>query len=178
MNKNFKDYFWKEGIPYGIEVADSVSATQGLTYKIIMDPYRKRISIESYRQGQFSAVVYDSALLDFRHLKAAEQTAWQKIIIYEGDDGMRCLIRNQEDRLLFVETYLFQEGLCRECRVVSAHGVPLSLHRMFYTALHDAFNGVILYDQNSHPVMSKRYEVDKDTSEFTTLLLEDWNLKK
>ncbi|MGZ3633348.1 MAG: hypothetical protein ACXU9U_04950 [Parachlamydiaceae bacterium] len=43
MSKYYRDYIWKEGIPYGIEAIESFET---ITYKIAMDPYRKRIAIE------------------------------------------------------------------------------------------------------------------------------------
>jgi hypothetical protein len=176
MNKNFKDYFWKEGIPYGINAADESETSTMLTYKIVMDPYRKHISIESYQNGQFCSVIYDSALLDFRHLKQAAHPAWHKSIVHEDENGASCLIRNQDDRLLFQETYTFHQNLCRECKVASVHGIALSTQRMFYKAFGDHFNGVILFDINTRPVMLKQYEVDVETGEFTKLLNEEWNM--
>lgn len=175
MIKHFHDYIWREGIPYGIGFIEDPSQLHTPTYKIVMDPYRKRISIEKYSKGLFEGIVYDSALLDFRHLKKPEQMAWEKTTQHDDNGSLICLIRNQDDRLLFFETYLFESELCRECRVKSVHGYPLSTHRMFYTALNDPFNGVILYDCNEHPVMMKRYDINPETGEFTTLLEETWN---
>lgn len=174
MTKYYKDYIWKDGIPYGLDPIEEITKTD--SYKIIMDPYRKRISIESYLKGQFSTIVYDSILLDFRQLRQPEQTAWQKIPITETPELMVCLIRNEDDRVLFTETHIFVNDLCRECRVSAPHGIPLSLHKMLYKSLGDPFNGVILYDQNEHPVMYKRYEFDEITQQFTTLLEEEWNM--
>lgn len=176
MNKNFKDYFWKEGIPYGINVAEESEISSMRTCKIVMDPYRKHISIESYQKGQFFSVIYDSALLDFRHLKQAAHPAWHKSVVNEDENGVSCLIRNQDDRLLYQETYTFHQNFCRECTVTSVHGIALSTQRMFYKAFGDHFNGVILFDANTHPVMLKQYEVDDSSGEFTKLLKEDWNM--
>lgn len=174
MSKFFRDYCWKNGIPYGI---DPISGkANAVSYKIAMDPYRKRICVEKYADGHFDSIVYDSALLDFRHLRnSREQTAWQKVTISETEEQVVCLIRNQDDRVLFLETYSFEKGRCRMCHVQSAHGVPLSVHRMFYKDLHDPFNGVILSDANGHAVMSKSYAIDESTGEFTQLLKEDWH---
>ena len=176
MNKNFKDYFWKEGIPYGINPAEESELLSLRTYKIVMDPYRKHISIESYQNGKFSSIVYDSTLLDFRHLKLAAHPAWHKTIFNENENRASCLIRNQDDRLLFQETYTFHQNLCRECKVTSIHGIALSIQQMYYQAFGDHFNGVVLFDVNDHPVMLKQYEVDDKTGEFTTLLKEEWNM--
>lgn len=175
MTKYFQDYYWKEGLPYGINpLKEKISSHQ--TYKIVADPYHKRISIERYLSEQFVGLVYDSALLDFRHLKPTEQMAWQRIVISEADDKTVCLIRNQDDRIAFLETHYFKEDLCRECHVHSPHGFLLSIHKMLYKALNDPVNGVVLYDQNLHVVMYKQYEVDQHTGMFANLLEEEWNL--
>lgn len=175
MTKHFKDYVWKGGLPYGITPQEE-AAQQSRTYKILMDPYRKRVSIEKYALEQFVSVIYDSALLDFRHLKPTEHMAWQKVVISETGDKTVCLIRNQDDRIAFIETHLFQNELCRECHVHSPHGLLLSVHKMLYKSLNDPWNGVVLYDQNQHPVMYKCYEVDEQTGEFTNLITEDWDI--
>lgn len=175
MIKQFKDYIWKDGLPYGVDFVEDPFQFYGPTYKIVMDPYRKRISIEKYLKGLFEGIIYDSALLDFRHLKKPEQMAWEKTT-QQNNGATECLIRNQDDRVLFIESYSFEGKRCRECCVKSVHGFPLSLHRMYYTALNDSFDGVVLYDSNEHPVMMKRYEIDSETGEFTTLLEEKWIL--
>jgi len=176
MSKYYREYVWKDGIPYGIDPAEEIASID--SYKIIMDPYRKRISVEKYAQGSFSALIYDSALLDFRHLKTPEHTAWQKLPITESEELMVCLIRDQVDRILFIETHLFVNSLCRECRVNSPHGVSLSVHKMYYKLLGDNFDGVILFDQNEHPVMLKRYEFSEPEMQFTALLEENWAMEK
>ncbi len=175
MTKYYKDYVWKDGIPFGIMPVAEIATTD--SYKIIMDPYRKRISIEKYVKGGFSSVVYDSVFLDFRRLKEPQQTAWQKIPINETEDLLICLIRDQEDRVLFMETHLFMNDLCRECHVSSPHGISLSLHKMFYKNLGDPFDGVVLYDQNEHAVMLKKYEFDEREQQYTNLLEELWDME-
>lgn len=172
MLKHFKDYSWKNGIPYGFEATEDLFSKN---YKIVMDPYRKRISIEMYEKNNFSEIIYDSALLDFRHLKLPEQTAWQKTITKDEESMMECSIRNQDDRLVFFETYLFQQNLCRECLARSPHGQILSKQQMFYKLLKDPINGVLLLDRNERPVMYKLYEADSHTGEFTKLLKEEWS---
>lgn len=172
MTKLYRDYFWKGGIPYGKEPTNA----SGLTYKIVMDPYRKRISIEKYADNIFSAIIYDSALLDFRHLKSVDQASWQKTTTVDSAEKTICFIRNQDDRLMFIETHLFEGQYARDCLVHSPHGVLLSRHRTFYVALKDPFNGVILYDQNEHPVLMKRYAVDEASGDFTELIEEQWDM--
>lgn len=172
MLKRYKDYLWKEGIPYGTEPTEEEEG-----YKIAMDPYRKRISIEKYSQGQFTSIIYDSALFDFRHLKQEAQTAWQKSIVKEDEREVVAMIRNQDDRLILIETYAFEGELCRRCVSHSPHGVLVSRQQLYYKALGDAFNGVILFDANQKPVMRKRYEIDPKSNEFTQLLEEEWNVR-
>lgn len=175
LSLHYRDYYWKEGIPYGL---GRIETPDGNSFKIVMDPYRKRISIEKYDKNlRFVSVVYDSAMLDFRHLKPpAEHMAWQKVVLEESPEKIVCLIRNQDDRLLFEETHLFEKHLCRECRVVSPHGIVLSTHNMLYTHLGDHLNGAILYDITGRPVMYKRYEADEQDGEFTTLIEEVWDM--
>lgn len=173
MGKFYRDYFWKEGIPYGIEPTED-----GGTVKIVMDPYRKRISIEKYQDRVFAGVIYDSALFNFRHLKPAEQNAWQKNPIRQDDNSIECLIRNQDDRVVIKEVYRFEKGVCRECFAYSPQGILISRQHMLYTALQDPLNGVILYDANEHPVVFKKYAISEETGEFTDLLEEQWDMKK
>lgn len=173
MNKHWKDYFWKEGRPNGKGALDPENI-QGTSYKIVADPYFKRISIEKYLDGHFVASIYDSALFNFRHLKPAEQAAWQKKVVSEEQERMVCHIYNQDDRLILIEEYLFDNHLCRECRSFSPQRVPISVQKIFYTALSDPFNGAILYDMEGKIVLSKRYEVDENGT-FTTLIEEKWD---
>lgn len=169
MSIHYREYVWKNGKPYGIDQVPPV----GMTYKIPADPYNKQISVEQYENGVFKKVVYDSRLLDFRHLKPENQLAWEKIAINDSLSE----IRNQDDRLLFFERYVFSGDLCRECRVESAHGILLSVHKMFYVSLGDEFNGVVLFDPNEHLVMCKMYKVDETTGDFSELIKEIWDEK-
>lgn len=174
MSEYYTDYVWRGGIPYGV---GKMPAAEGRCYKVPMDPYRKRVAVEEYEGCIFQRVVYDSALLDFRLLKPpAEQTAWQKSVISSGADAVVSEIRNQDDRLICVETCYFREGVCVECRISSPFGIPLSVHRMFYRSKGDSFDGVVLYDINDHPIMFKKYEVDAESGEFTTLIEEQWEM--
>lgn len=172
MSKYYRDYVWKEGIPYGI---DAIDPSAPITYKIAMDPYRKRIAIEKNAKGDFESIIYDSALLDFRHLKPAEQTAWQKIILSENEQKVVAAIYNQDDRLILFETYVFEKKLCRSCLSTSGHGIPLSNQKMYYKTLGDSLNAVILFDINGHPVTYKCYEEEGDTGEFGELSEEVWD---
>jgi len=174
MIKSYASYRWKMGRPYGVngEIEDGVS------YQILADPYRKRMSIERYERETFSSVIYDSALFNFRHLKAEMQIAWRKDVIKETAQEMTCLIRDQDDRIILREVYTFEKAFCKECRAFSPHGIPISLQKMFYKKLGDPFNGVILFDINDIPVLKKIYETNPSTGEFTTLLEEFWEVKE
>lgn len=178
MTKHFKDYVWIEGLPYGIGHVEENDLPKAKTYKIVMDPYRKRVSIEKYVNSEFSDIVYDSALVNFRHLKPAEQTGWQKFNIDETPNEVVSILRNQDDRIVAIETYHFKNNLCVACHSKSPHGIAVSYHKMYYTKLGDPFNGVILFDQNDHPVMFKRYEVSEEDGEFTKLIEEQWDMEK
>lgn len=103
MSKHYQNYLWQDGMPCGL----SPTAPEGMTYKVISDPYHKRISIERYLEGQFLEVIYDSTLFDFRHLRPELQTAWQKTVVSETAEKIISQIRNQDDRLILVEEYLF-----------------------------------------------------------------------
>lgn len=176
MKNCYRDYFWKEGIPYGLEPLNS-EGQEKECYKIVMDPYRKRISIEKYSNTHFINTIYDSALLNFRHLNQIEQQSWQKIPMKENDQTMECLIRDQDDRVLFLETYSFEQNLCVQCVARSPQNIILSIQKMHYTYLGDEKNEVILYDINHHPVIQKLYEANPLTGEFTALIEENRNMQ-
>jgi hypothetical protein len=178
MVQYFKDYYWKNGFPHGKANADQTPKETDISYKIVSDPYHKRISIEKYLKKEFLSVIYDSYMLDFRSLKNAEQLAWEKILLFETTNKATSLIRNQDDRILYIENSFFEGDYCKICQVTSPQGYLLSVHKMFYKILKDPFDGVILFDQNEHPVMCKIYEVDLMTGEFTALIKEEWNFEK
>jgi hypothetical protein len=172
----YKDYRWQKGVPKGIHLFNQdVIQHEALAYKIVDDPYRKRFSVEEYHAGVFARVVYDSLLLDFRHLKPAEQQAWQKQEQSRSANTIECLIRNQDDRVVYLERNTFHHDRCRQCEVLSPFGLLLSTHHILYEDLGDLFNGVILCDRNNRPVMFKRY-ASNPQGEFTDLLEEQWDL--
>ncbi|HRD54999.1 MAG TPA: hypothetical protein PLC42_01240 [Parachlamydiaceae bacterium] len=175
--KHYQDYFWKEGIPYGIKEVKEPVAASFPTYKIVMDPYRKHISIEKYSQNCFHSVIYDSNFINFRHLKDETHHAWEKTVVKETEDTVICHLRDHNDRLLFQETHFFKEGLCYKCHAVSSHGFSLLVQRMYYKTLHDPFDGVVLFDQNEHPVMCKEYLFDETASAFTDLIKANWDMQ-
>jgi len=171
MTKYYTNYVWKNGLPYGIQPCESNSKH---SYKIVSDPYHKRNSIEEYLDGQFSKIIYDSALFDFRQLKLGEQIAWQKTLISETASKAICHIRNQDDRLTLIEEYTFEQQRCRECRAFTPQGILLSIQKLKYVHFKDEYNGVILFDANDHPIMLKKYAIDESTEQFSQLLHEQW----
>lgn len=175
MFKHYRSYFWKMGKPYGREAVNPEEASA--SYKIVVDPYYKRFSVEKYQFVHFDKVIYDSCLLDFRHLTLKDQIAWQRETLSEEADQTVCLLRNQDDRAILIETLMFDQNLCRACKMSSIHGVQLSTHRMFYRSSQDPFDGVVLYDLEERPVMMKLYEIDEQTGEFTNLISEEWNME-
>lgn len=177
MVQHYSDYIWNNGLPQGTKSTSENIFKQEIYYKIPSDPYHKRVVIEKYIENHFSDVIYDSALFDFRHLKQGDQLAWQKTPIHETHNTAICHIRNQDDRLILMEEYRFEKELCRECRAFSPLGVLVSIQKIFYVALNDPFNGVVLFDSNDHIVMSKHYEFDEETKTFSQLLSESWRLK-
>lgn len=168
---HYQEYQWVNGAPQGlIKITPS---TDVKSYKIVTDPYRKRISIERYEGQKFLENVYDSNFLDFRHLMKGELIAWYQELEGETEEQAVCLIRNQDDRVVFRETHLFEKGYCKKCLVHSLQGTLLSVHSMSYEAFGASENCVTLFDANEHRVMTKKYEVDED-GHFTDLISEEW----
>jgi len=176
MYKYYRDYFWKQGKPKGLDKLSAEEISAGESFKIIVDPYFKRYTIEKYIRGKFSEIYYDSALFDFRRLKPVDQNAWQKETVSESEHVVICLIRNQDDRVIVSERYVFEDGLCRLCETLYPTGQLLSTQKIYYKKLGDESNKVILYDRFQHPVLIKIYDADEDTGEFTKLLEELWDM--
>ncbi|MEM1282884.1 MAG: hypothetical protein AAGG81_04950 [Chlamydiota bacterium] len=172
MNKNFKSYYWDNGRPRGFNVVDD---SEPVTYKVIVDPYYKRYTLEKYKEGKFADIIYDSALYDFRWLKPQEQAAWQKQTIEESASEQTCLIRNQDDRVISTEKYTFEKGLCTTCEIYYPHGPLIATQRITYTKLGAEENVVTLLDRLKNPVVIKKYESNEETGEFTTMISELWN---
>lgn len=170
MHKHYNEYYWKNGKPYGKGVTDDLS---GITFRIVVDPYYKRFSVEEYRNFNFHQLIYDSALFDFRALLKPEQAVWLREKLNDQTE----IIRDEIDRIILIESYQFEEGFCRECRVTTPFNTLVSLHRLHYHHLGDAINGVILYDRAGSPVMKKTYALQKDSLEFGELLDETWEME-
>lgn len=175
MNRHIADYFWQEGTPQPLKYIEQEAA---LSYKIVADPYNKHISIEKYIDGNFSAIIYDSAQLDFRHLRTQGQAAWERTLVREDCKEALYLLRDHNDRIKFLEICLFDRGICRQGLVCSPNGALLSRHTICYTALGDSFDGVELYDSNDHIVMRKLYKPMADEIAFGDILNEDWAVDK
>jgi hypothetical protein len=176
MIRHYQNYYWKKGKPYGKAEADPT--TSEVSYKIVPDPYHRRFTIEKYAFGHFREIIYDSFLLDFRHLHSIDQAAWQKVKL-EGDPlASKYLLINQDDRAVLIETYLFENNVCRSCQIQSVHGLPIATNQMYYETLGDLFNGIILYDNEKRPVLIKKYEVDAISGEFSNLLSEQLDMNQ
>ncbi|MEC7839614.1 MAG: hypothetical protein VX777_06210 [Chlamydiota bacterium] len=176
MYKYYRDYYWKQGKPKGIDVLTEEKISTCESYKIVVDPYFKRYTIEKYSKGIFSDICYDSALFDFRRLKPVDQNAWQKETVNESDNEIICLIRNQDDRVIVKERYIFENGLCRSCETIYPSGYLISTQRIYYKKLGDESNKVVLYDRLEHPILIKVYDADETTGEFSELLNEQWDM--
>lgn len=175
MNRHITDYFWQDGTPQPRRYIEQEAA---LSYKIVADPYNKHISIEKYLFGCFSAIIYDSAQLDFRHLSQQGHTAWERTLVRESSQEALYLLRDHNDRIRFLEVCLFDAGICRQGVVRSPDGTLLSRHTICYTALGDPFDGVELYDSNDHIVMRKLYMPMADELAFGDMLSENWAVHK
>ncbi|MFA6914815.1 MAG: hypothetical protein WC222_00320 [Parachlamydiales bacterium] len=164
MEKFFAAYIWKNGLPQGLNLATSES----LTYKIVSDPYHKHISIEEYLHGNFHRLIYDTKLLDFRTLRTEIPPIWNK-----SEENGRYIIRDQNNRTLWIELYTYEQNFCTQCQVLSPHGILLSTHKIFYTSLNHPFNGITLFDPLNIPVMYKKYSLSSD-GEFEAMLEQSW----
>lgn len=172
----YQDYVWLKGVPRGkLPVESDEIATVATYYKIIDDPYHKRYSVERYEKGHFSGVAYDSLLFDFRHLRPAEQQGWSKETTSVDEGSVTCLIRSQDDRVIYLETHVFEGEMCRECHIFSPHGLLLATSRMFYRSRGNTADGVVLFDRQGKPVMYKLYETAED-GQFAELIEEQWDL--
>lgn len=175
MYKFYEDYYWSKGRPKGKNPIDSCEFNKIECYRIVVDPYFKRYTIEFYKKGKFYEIVYDSALFDFRKLKPVEQNAWKKELVSETSFESICYIKDHDDRIILTEKYQFQQSLCIVCWTSYPNGQHLSTQKTTYKKLGNSSNETILYDRLNHPVLIKEYEADEVTGEFTNLLKEVWD---
>lgn len=166
MINRFNSYYWKDGKPYGKDLNDKGP------FRIVVDPYYKRFSIEFYEGENFKKIIYDSNLFDFRSLKDPRQASWIKMPLSQNES----LLKNQEDRIVLKETYSFEKDRPRHCQYSIPQGIAVAYHKLSYSDLGDAFDGVTLFDMNDVPVMQKKYKFVN--GEFTELVQESWQLAK
>ncbi|MCB1118580.1 MAG: hypothetical protein KDK65_01325 [Chlamydiia bacterium] len=167
----YADYYWKKGRPRG-----TGTPTGEISYKVVQDPYFKRISVEQYRKNTFSTLIYDSLWLDFRRLTPEHQNAWQRLSIPSPNPGEEhYLIRDHDDRTILREAYTFDGDLCRTCRIFTPQGLFLAHQKVLYTLFGDPFDGVTLFDPLDKPILTKKYRFDPTTKSFTDLLSETWD---
>lgn len=167
---HYEDYYWDSGVPKGKHVPNSPS---DITYKIHVDPYRKRYSVEEYQETAFQKILYDSALFDFRSLFKGEDASWQREILSENPLSSLTLIRNMEERIILKEELLYDlSGHCRGCTLFSCHGIPLGTQILFDRDCGDPFTGVQFKDITGRVVLQKEYEKNKKTGEFESLVKE------
>ena len=150
----YTDYVWKEGIPKGI-------AGPQPRYEIITDPYGKRYLI----LDQNHQLIYDSNVIDFRHLNPRHQQGWSRDALNED----QFLVRDRDHFPLFIEHHFFKEGLPIECKFYSLSRVLIAVQKIHYVHLGEANNSVTLCDIEGKPILKKEYVVN-DQLEFTTLL--------
>ena len=164
MLPRFNTYFWKDGKPYGLQ-----PNPEG-PFRIIVDPYYKRFSIEFYEKEIFKKILYDSYLFDFRALKDPRQASWIKIPLSPNES----LLKNQEDRVVLKETYTFEKERPRYCHYTIPQGISVAYHKLSYTDFGDPFDGVTLYDMNDVQVMQKKYKLVN--GEFGDIISESWKV--
>lgn len=143
----FTDYVWVKGKPRGKSPCQPLY--DGFAYKIVKDPYGKRISIERFNKGVFQDIIYDSNLFDFRWLIKVE-SSWQKI-----PSTSSSLIVDHDDRTIAKEFYVFENDLCTECRIHYPDGPLVAIQKMIYREKN--LNAMILFDTRNHPAGLKMY---------------------
>lgn len=164
------DYYWKNGKPVGKQPIGAIHPDDRPYYKIVIDPYFKRISVEQYENHHWNSTVYDSLLLDFRKLNEREQLSWQKVVQFSDSEKVECIIRDHDDRVICIEKHILSHTLPVECRLYSPLGAHLATQKISYQSKGDPFNGVTLFDATGRRVREKRYEWDLHSQEFTNLL--------
>jgi hypothetical protein len=168
MHKAYKDYYWKNGKPQGQNLADPEAST---AFRVFVDPYFKRYTVEELFEGHFHRLIYDSALFDFRHLKRPENDKWRREPLSENE----WLLRDEIDRPILKEIYTFEKDLCRQTQILTPQDHPVALQKITYTHLGDPFNGVTLFDLAGKAVLRKTYTWEPSSRTFTTLLEECWS---
>ena len=165
------DYSWSNGRPVPLDSVplDSLDLRH---YRLITDPYGKRTTIELHKDGFLQRCIYDSDLMNFRKLSELEDLDVTRDKIEGG-----AVIRNDEDRALWMEYYRFDGDICVGAEIRSPHGSLIGVQDISYTKLGRPFNGVILRDAEAKAVTMKTYRVDEE-GEFLELLEEHWDMVK
>lgn len=127
----FTDYVWVNGRPKGLMPTTLEESLKSTVYKIVKDPYGKRISLERFQSGHFLDCAYDSHLFDFRVLSSNRESSWQKIES-ESINQPSSLIIDHDDRTIAKEFYHFENGLCTECRIHYPEGPLVARQRIIY----------------------------------------------
>ncbi len=173
------DYVWINGVPH--EKKKNL-ALQGKcpprSYHIVSDPYRKRILIEKYFSHVFDSLVYDSALLDFRHLRTMDEGAWEREHRLRTPMREESWLRDPNGRLVLRENVFYQHKEPYRCELYSPHGIFLAWHAIYNKNLGYSWNGVIFFDRQNHPVFWKEYLLDAETNSFTDLIREEWDMSR
>lgn len=134
----------------------AADASAPFAYRILADPYNKRISIERYRFGRFDGLIYDSLFLDFRTLTERDQKAWSQEELPQDDSRLTILVRDMNERVLYLEENHFnEEGRCIRCDIKTPNGWLLASN-------HILEDGVELYDCAGKLVGKKKYAVDEN----------------
>lgn len=169
----FRDYSWDKGRPIG-RIRCAAKETP-ISYKIVHDPYYKRICIERYAWGLFQESIYDSCLLDFRSFRQGkEPVAWERQLIQETDKELRFLVKDEEDRVRFLENHTLESGRTVKGEIFSMHGLFLCSHHLFWRDKGDAWNGLQIWDREGRLVLTKNYTLTPNTGDFADLIAEKW----
>lgn len=169
----FREYFWDKGRPFGRGGCTPKEAP--ISYKIVHDPYYKRICLEKYVWGLFQESIYDSFLLDFRSFRQGkEPAAWEKQLVQDTGEQLRFIVKDEDDRVRFFENHTLESGRTVKGEIFSVHGIFLCAHRLFWMSKGDSWNGLQIWDREERLVLTKIYNVSPDTGDFADLIAEKW----
>ncbi|CRX37813.1 hypothetical protein [Estrella lausannensis] len=171
----YRDYVWIKGKPQGRENPPGQQLDTTSRYKIVRDPYGKRHSVELYKDGKFQGIIYDSHLFDFRLCVSKMESSWQKIDAELVDHHPASLIRDQDDRTIAEERYIFAHGLCTECHIHYPGGPLVAVQKMFYEGASEEPSAVALFDQHFKPVGIKIFGSEAPEKGFTCTY-ESWDM--
>ena len=166
----FTDYVWINGRPKGrSERLDESS--DALAYKIVKDPYGKRISLERFQSGKFLDCLYDSHLFDFRVLCSKVDSSWQKIDTGSITEPSSWII-DHDDRTIAKEIYHFDKELCTECHIYYPQGPLVAKQKMAYQGKENFLCAIALFDISNHPAGLKIFAPDGSGA----CIFESWDM--